>query len=120
MRNRQRNVRSPKCNVDRLTTNGRTSPSAQGKENQCIQLSVVDLTATYDCRAKKQQESINSPHAVTVYSDVYKQYLQRQKHSQGTDISKQSRSVTHHARPWTVFSNHIADEYNVKYQILGQ
>ena len=97
-----------------------TCRSPQGEDDPCIRLSAADLTASYDCQSTKQSQSINNHSVAPIYSDLYKQYLQRQKPSQKNEISKQSfsRSLQGYARPWTVFTHHHADECNVKYQIL--
>ena len=103
-----------------MKTKENTCRSPQGENDPCIRLSAADLTASYDCQTTIQSQSINNHSVTPIYSDLYKQYLQRQKHSQQSEISKLSltRSVQGHARPWTVFTHHHADEYNVKYQIL--
>ena len=103
-----------------MKTKEKTCRSPQGRDNPCIRLSAADLTASYDCQTTNQSQSINNHSVAPIYSDLYKQYLQRQKHSQQSEISKQSltRSVQGYALQWTVFTHHYADEYNVKYQIL--
>ena len=118
--NSQKEEASTKYDMDRLRPIEKTCSSSQGEDNPCIRLSAADLTASYDSQTTNQSQPINYHSVAPIYSDFYKQYLQRQKHSPKSEISKQSfsRSVQGYARPWTVFTHHHADEYNVKYQIL--
>ena len=79
---------------------------------------IVHLCFFSDIRYNSAESPISGAKStVTVYNDLYRQFLREQKQCQNSDISKTStsRSTATHPRLWTVFS-HRADQY--KYRVL--